>query len=176
MEGKLQESDLAGVSVDFEENRMILSFEMGYQAYQEKDGWLVGRSGANLVSEGTEQEKAIPFPGLHSRTAGTVLFPEGAEIQRNFPERKTLEDAGIEVYEFAPEGLNLRWRVRKDDMLLLGETRTEGLDRPREVFESEFHVSPKEPMEKWEETRKKILDLPRLMTGETRFRVKPHKP
>ena len=171
MEEKLKQSDLGNVSVDFEENRMILSFEMGYQAYQEKDGWFVGRSGTNLASEGTGQEEAIPFPGLHFRTTGTVLFPEGSEVQRNFPEVKALEEAGIEVYEFSPEGLNLRWRLRKDEMLSLGESRIECSDRPREVFESEFHISPREPMEKWGETRKRIFDLPRLATGITRFRV-----
>jgi hypothetical protein len=171
MMGQNQQANLANISIDVEENRMMASFEVGRQTYQEKDGWLVGRSGAVPLEAG--QDRAFPFPGLHFRAAGTVLFPQGAEIRRNFPEEKALEDAGLEIYEFTPEGLNLRWRVRKDDMLYLGETRTEGLDGPREVFESEFHVSGREPMEQWGETRKRIVDLPRLVTGETRFRVKP---
>lgn len=175
MEKQLQESELGDVSFDFEESRIIIYFETGTQAYQEKDGWLVGKGAANLVSEGTGQDNAIPFPGMHFRSAGTILFPEGAEIEHIFPERKTLEEAGLEIYEFTPEGLNLRWRVRKDDMLCLGETRIENLARPREVFESEFHISPREPLEQWGETKKKILDLPRLVTGETRFKIKPQE-
>ncbi len=93
------------------------------------------------------------------------LFPaEGAEIQRNSPERKMLEDAGLETYEFSADGLNLRWRVRKDDMLYLGETGIEGLDRPREVFEGEFHVSSRQLVEHWGETRERLFELPRLVS------------
>ena len=171
MEGQLRQSDLGDLSVDFEENRMIISYEMGTQAYQKRDGWLVGKTGNNLLSEATEQEKAWPFPGMHTRTAGTVLFPQGAEIQVDFPERKTLEDLGLEIYEFSQDGLNLRWRVRKEDMLYLGETRIEGPGRPRAIVESEFHVSSTEQTETWGEMRKGIYDLPKLLSGETRFRV-----
>ena len=168
----LPQSQLGGISLDFEDGRICMSLETGTQAYQERDGWLVGRSGADLVSEGTGQDNALPLPGMHFRGAGTMLFPEGAEIKRIFPDRKKLEEAGLEIYEFTVDGPNLRWRVRRDDVLYLGETRTEGDTRPREVFESEFHVSPREPPEPWGETRKRIVDLPGLVTGETRFRIR----
>ena len=173
MDKVLPQSQLRDLSFDFEDGRIGISLETRTQAYQERDGWLVGKSGADLVSEGTAQEKALPLPGMHFRGAGTILFPEGAEIQRIFSDRKKLEEAGLEIYELTADGLNLRWRVRRGDVLYLGETRTEGGTRPREVFESEFHVSPREPPEPWGETRERIVDLPGLVTGETRFRVRP---
>ena len=83
---------------------------------------------------------------------------------------------GLEIYELSQDGLNLRWRVRKEDMLYLGETRIEGPDRPRAIVESEFHVSSTQQTETWGEMRKGILDLPKLLSGETRFRVDRQEP
>lgn len=170
LEDQHRQSELGEVYVGFEQNRMIISYELGTQAYVRKGEWFVGNIAAKIRP--TEKDDSQPIPGIHARSAGAVLYPEAAEIEHLYPERETLEEAGLEIYEFAQDGQNVTWRVRGDDILYLGEIRMEGSERPREVFESELHVSPKEPPERWGEARRNLLDVPKLIGGKTRFRVK----
>jgi len=172
LESQFEGSSLGGVSVDFGERGLSLTFEKEAQAFEEKDGWLVGRSGPGMASQ-KGAEETLPLPGMHVRTAGSLLYPEGAVVEKDFPSKDVLEENGIEVYELATMGQNIRWRVRNGLALYMGEIRIVEEDtRTREVFETELHVSPEQPPEAWSQTKEKIQDLPSLVTGKTRFQVR----
>jgi len=82
-------------------------------------GWWA-EAGLSSYPRGQSRRRPCRCRACTSAERGTILFPEGAEVQRLFPDRKKLEEAGLEIYEFTADGLNLRWRVRRDDVLYLG--------------------------------------------------------
>ena len=94
MDKVLPQSQLGDFSFDFEDGRISISLETGTQAYQERDGWLVGRSGPELVSEGTKQEKALPLPGMHFRGAGHHPLSRGGRGPAPLPGQEEARGGG----------------------------------------------------------------------------------
>lgn len=175
---KLDLGVFRGVSMDFSKDGLTLSFEHKVQAFEEKDGWMVEKSGLDMVTPRVEgEEKAPPMPGLqpmpglHLQLRASILFPEGAIIEREYPEREALEKKGIEVYELSIVNRNMRWRVKKEDTICLGESRleTEG-NTTRRIVDMEIHGLLRDPS-LMVEVREQMRTLPIIVSGKLRFRV-----
>ncbi len=171
---RMDELDLgvfSGVSMDSCPDGLTLSLEHEVQAFEEKDGWMVEKSGLDIATPRFEgEERAPPMPGLHLRFRGSVLYPESAIIEREYPERKALEEKGVEVYEFTTTNQNLRWRVKKEDVICLGESRLEMEgNTTRRIVDMEIHGILRDPS-KMVELREQMKNLPILVSGKLRFR------
>ena len=111
------------------------------------------------------------MPGLHFQVRGSILYPEDAMVDHEKPDRKAVEEKGVDVFELVDSEQNLRWRVKGGSTLCLGESRLE-IDghRTREIVEMEIHALLKDPSQ-MPEIRGQMRDLPRLLSGKTRFRL-----
>ncbi len=159
-----------GVSVDIDKEGLVISLEQEAQGFVERDGWMVGKPLDILTSRKEGKEGAPPIPGLHFQVRGSILYPEHALVDHEKPDRGALEDNGIDVFELVDTQQNLRWRVKGGSTLCLGEFRleTDG-SRTREIVEMEIHALLKDPS-LMAEIRRQMRDLPRLLSGRTRFR------
>ena len=166
---------IQGVSTEWDKDGFWIAFKQEIQGYEEKDGWMVGKSHPEMASPGDEgDEKAFSMvPGLHFQIRGSTLYPEGAIVEREYPERETLEKKELEVYELSATESGHRWRVKKGSVLCLGESRLENdAGTTREITEIETHVLVKgEDPERIPGIREDMRTLPILVSGKTKFRL-----
>jgi hypothetical protein len=167
--------NIQGVSTEWDKDGLWITFEQEIQGYEEKDGWMVDKSHSDLISTEFEGEnKAYEMiPGLHMQIRGSTLYPEGSIVKREYPDKDSLEQKEIEVYEFTVSENGHRWRVKKGTVLCLGESRMEREGNiTREITELETHMLVKgENPELIPEMRKDMRTLPILVSGKSRFRM-----
>jgi len=160
-----------GVSVDINKRGLVISLEHEAQGFVERDGWMVGNPLDLFTAQKEGKEGTASVPGLHFQVRGSILYPEHAMVDHEKPNKKALEEKGVDVFELVDSGQNLRWRVKGGFTLCLGESRleTDG-NRTREIVEMEIHALLKDPSQ-MPEIRGQMGDLPRLLSGRTRFRL-----
>jgi hypothetical protein len=175
MLGKMKErlgdrlGDFNELSVDFDKEGILIIIEHEKQGFEYKKGWYVGLSLTDIMTKDQDDSPTIPITSLHFRVAGSISYPEGAEVKREYPDKEALEKLGIEVYEYTKKEHNLRWRVRKGPVLCLGDSRliTEG-EITKEILELESHLSVKNPTS--DDIKKLTQELPRAVGGKTKFK------
>lgn len=166
---------IQGVSTEWDEDGVWITFKQEIRGYEEKDGWMVDRSPPDLASTEFEGESMLygMVPGLHMQVRGSTLYPEGAIVEREYPDKDALEQKGIEVYQLSVSQGGHRWRVQKGAVLCLGESRLEKEGRfTRGITEIETHVLVKgEDPELIPQIRKDVRTLPGLVSGKSRYRI-----
>jgi len=164
---------IRGVSVEPGKDGLWICFEHEVKGYVEKDGWMIADealSTLNLGDLGGERTASL-VPGLHTHIRATIAYPAGATVERDYPERSSLEDKGVQVFELAQSEVGQRWRIAKGGALCIGESRLETKGEiTREIVELETHAVAQDPST-MAETMRDARTLPVLVSGKTRFRM-----
>lgn len=168
---------IQGVTTDWDKDGFWIAFEQEFQGYVEKDGWMVGNSSlemANMQRSEDDDKTFSMVPGLHLQIRVSALYPRGAVVVREYPDRSFLEQEGLKVYEFSTTETSSRWRVGRGSVLCLGESRLENDgDNTREIAELETHVLVKgEDPELVPQIQDDMKSLPILVSGNTKFKIK----
>ena len=166
---------IQGVSTEWDKDGFWITFEQEIQGYEEKEGWMVGKSDPELTSTEFEGEDRLygMIPGFHMQIRGSTLYPENAMVEREYPNKEDLEQKEVEVYELSVSESGHRWRVKKGTVLCLGESRLEKEgSATREITELETHILVKgEDPELIPEIRKDMRTLPVLVSGKSRYKI-----
>ncbi|TLN15413.1 hypothetical protein FDZ71_07280 [bacterium] len=139
----------------------------------EKDGWMVADEALSTLNLGDlgGGRTASLVPGIHMHIRGSITYPEGATVERDYPGKDSLEDKGVQVFELAQSQVGQRWRAAKGGALCIGESRLETKgEMTREIVELETHAVAQDPSA-MAETLRDARTLPVLVSGRTRFRM-----
>ncbi len=175
MQANVDKLDLGirGMSVEPGKDGLCVCFEHEAKGFVEKDGWMIAKEALHTLNLGDLGDKTTTslVPGLHMHIRGSTVYPEGAIVERDYPQERSLEQEGIQVFELAQSEAGQRWRVAKGGALCIGESRleTEG-GTTREIVELETHAVAQDPSI-MADLVEDVRALPVLVSGKTRFRM-----